>query len=153
MEFPRVVFRPVVTALVCLAIAGIAVALAAWAGEMAFGLFFGLGLLLGLANALMVQRSVTSITAEANPAKNKLALNSATRLLLITVVALALAFLFRPTGFGVFFGLAAFQVYLVLSTTLPVWKKLRNGELDEPVAAQDSGETVHAPSTDTLIKE
>ncbi|EUA93821.1 ATP synthase A chain family protein, partial [Mycobacterium ulcerans str. Harvey] len=36
---------------------------------------------------------------------------------------------FRPAGLGVVFGLALFQLLLVASTALPVWKKLRTGTL------------------------
>jgi hypothetical protein len=54
-----------------------------------------------------------------------MALNSATRLMVITVVGLTVAFVFRPAGLGVVFGLALFQVLLVLTTALPVMKKLR----------------------------
>jgi hypothetical protein len=77
-----------------------------------------------------VQRSVASITADAHPLKKKMALNSATRLMVITVVGLSLAFVFRPAGLGVVFGLALFQVLLVLTTALPVMKKLRTGTPD-----------------------
>ena len=93
-----------------------------------FGVFFGIGLALGLVNALLVQRSVASITSEAHPVKRKLAVNSATRLLVITAIGLAIAFAFRPQGLGVVFGLALFQVVLVLTTALPVWKKIRTGD-------------------------
>ena len=94
------------------------------------GVFFGVGLLLGLLNAVGVQRSVAAITAEAHPLKKKMAMNSASRLLIITVIGLAVAFVFRPAGLGVLFGLALFQVLLVMSTALPVWKKLRTGAAD-----------------------
>ena len=100
-------------------------ALAALARHVMFGVFFGIGLGLGLLNALLVRRAVDSITAEDHPLKKKMALNSATRLLVITAVGLAIAFIFRPMGLGVLFGLALFQVVLVLSTSLPVLKKLR----------------------------
>ncbi|MBM3688602.1 MAG: ATP synthase subunit I, partial [Actinobacteria bacterium] len=43
------------------------------------------------------------------------------------------------------FGLAIFQVFLVLSTVLPVWKKLRQGDLDG-VATDGSVETTDGPS-------
>ena len=59
-----------------------------------------------------------------------MALNSATRLLVITTIGLAIAFVFRPAGLGVVFGLALFQVLLVLTTALPVMKKLRSGTAD-----------------------
>ena len=47
---------------------------------------------------MLVQRAVESITAEDHPLKKKMALNSATRLLVITAVALAIAFFFRHTA-------------------------------------------------------
>jgi hypothetical protein len=85
---------------------------------------------LGLLNAVGVQRSVAAITAEVHPLKKKMAMNSASRLMIITVIGLTVAFVFRPAGLGVVFGLALFQVVLVVSTALPVWKKLRNGAVD-----------------------
>jgi hypothetical protein len=78
-----------------------------------------------LLNAVLVQRSVEAITAEAHPLKRKMALNSATRLLVMTVIGLTIAFVYRPQGLGVVFGMALFQVVLVISTALPVMKKIR----------------------------
>ena len=100
------------------------------------GVFFGVGLGLGLLNAVLVQRSVDAITADAHPLKRKMALNSATRLLVMTVIGLTIAFIFRPQGLGVVFGMALFQVVLVLSTALPVMKKLKAGAADEIEGAQ-----------------
>jgi len=91
---------------------------------------FGIGLGLGLVNAVLVQRSVEAITADAHPLKRKMALNSATRLLVMTVIGLTIAFIFRPQGLGVVFGMALFQVVLVISTALPVMKKIRAGAAD-----------------------
>ena len=128
--FPSVVFQPVKLLVICAALTVLATALATWAGQPMFGVFFGVGLGLGLINALMVRHSVASITAGAHPLKHKMALNSATRLLIITMIGLIIAFVFRPPGLGVLFGLALFQVVLVLSTALPVLKKIRSGEPD-----------------------
>ena len=125
--FPSVAFRPVRLFATSLVLTVIAIAIASSLGHPMVGVFLGLGLLLGLLNALSVQRSVAAITAEAHPLKKKMAVNSASRLLIITVVGLTVAFVFRPAGLGVVFGLALFQVLLVLSTALPVWKKLRIG--------------------------
>lgn len=125
--FPSVAFRPVRLFATSLVLTVVAVAAAGWLGHPMVGVFLGVGLLLGLLNALGVQRSVAAITADAHPLKKKMALNSASRLLIITVVGLTVAFVFRPAGLGVVFGLALFQVLLVLSTALPVWKTLRNG--------------------------
>lgn len=128
LVFPAVAFRPVRLFAVCVVVAGVVTGAAALVGHPLFGVFFGAGLALGLINALLVRRAVFSVTAEDHPLKKKMALNSATRLLVITVVGLAIAFYFRPMGLGVLFGLALFQVILVLSTSLPVLKKLRAGD-------------------------
>ncbi|MCI4675042.1 ATP synthase subunit I [Candidatus Mycolicibacterium alkanivorans] len=135
LVFPSVAFRPVRLLAICCALTALAVGLAAVAGHVMIGAFFGVGLALGLINAVLVQRSVESITAGDHPLKRKMALNSATRLLIISVIGLTIAFVFRPSGLGVLFGLALFQVLLVLSTALPVWKKIRTGDNSEQVAA------------------
>jgi len=139
LVFPSVAFRPVRLLAICAALTALAVVLAALAGYVLFGVFFGVGLVLGLVNAVLVQRSVESITAGDHPLKRKMALNSATRLLVITTIGLAIAIIFRPLGLGVLFGLALFQVLLVLSTALPVWKKIRTGSED------DAAHTTTAP--------
>ncbi|MBV8294406.1 MAG: ATP synthase subunit I [Mycobacterium sp.] len=130
LVFPSVAFRPVRLLAISLVFTVVAVAAAGALGHPMVGAFFGVGLLLGLLNALGVQRSVAAITADAHPLKKKMAMNSASRLLIITVIGLAVAYVFRPAGLGVVFGLALFQVLLVVSTALPVWKKLRTGAAD-----------------------
>jgi hypothetical protein len=130
LVFPSVAFRPIRLLAISVVFTVIAVAAAGALGHPMVGVFFGVGLLLGLLNALGVQRSVAAITAEEHPLKKKMAMNSASRLLFITVIGLTVAFVFRPDGLGVVFGLALFQVVLVLSTALPVWKKLRSGAAD-----------------------
>ena len=135
LVFPSVAFRPIRLLAISLVLTLVAVAAAAALGHPMVGAFFGVGLLLGLLNAVGVQRSVTAITADAHPLKKKMALNSASRLLFITVIGLAVAYVFRPEGLGVVFGLALFQVLLVMSTALPVWKKLRT----ESVELEGSG--------------
>ena len=126
--FPSVTFRPVLLLGICGVLSALALGLSAGAGHVMFGVFFAVGLGLGLINALLVQRSVASITADPHPVKRKMAVNSVTRLLIITAIGLAIAFAFRPLGLGVVFGLALFQVVLVVSTALPVWKKIRTGD-------------------------
>jgi hypothetical protein len=115
---------------ICVALTGLATLVAGLLGHVMVGVFFGVGLVLGLLNAVLVQRSVDAITADAHPLKRKMALNSATRLLVLTVIGLTIAFIFRPQGLGVVFGMALFQVVLVISTALPVMKKLKAGGPD-----------------------
>ena len=135
LVFPSVAFRPLRLLVICLALTAVAVAASWYIGHPFLGVFFGVGLVLGLFNAMLVKRAVEAITAEDHPLKKKMALNSVTRLLVITVVALAIALgsraLFKNNdGLGVLFGLAIFQALLVMSTSLPVLKKIRTDGLD-----------------------
>jgi hypothetical protein len=125
LVFPSVAFRPLRLLVISLVLAGLATLAAGLLGHPMVGVFLGIGLLLGLLNAILVQRSVEAITAEAHPLKKKMALNSATRLLIMTVIGLTIAYIFRPAGLGVVFGMALFQVLLVLATALPAWKAIR----------------------------
>ena len=63
-----------------------------------------------------------------------------------------MAYIFRPAGLGVVFGLAAFQIVLVLSTALPVWKKIRTGELDDSPVGQ-TGPAIPASLADDMLKD
>jgi hypothetical protein len=125
LVLPSVAFRPLRLLVICVVLAGLATLAAGLLGHPMVGVFFGIGLGLGLLNAILVQRSVAAITAKDHPLKRKMALNSAARLLVMTVIGLTIAFIFRPQGLGVVFGMALFQVVLVASTALPVMRKLR----------------------------
>src|ERR687893_1624139 len=94
----------------------------AFLGHIVFGLLFFAGMLLGVLNIKLVQRAVAKVTTEDHPSKQRMAYSSASRLLIITAIALVIGFLLRPDGIGVFVGLAVFQVVLVTSTTVPVVK-------------------------------
>lgn len=131
LVFPSVAFRPVRLLIVCVALTALALLASGLTGNIFFGAFFGLGLGLGLVNALLVRRAVEAITAEDHPLKKKMAVNSATRLLAITAVALTVAFVFREHGgIAVLFGLAIFQALLVMSTSIPVMRKIRSDGLN-----------------------
>ncbi|CAM3745510.1 ATP synthase subunit I [Mycobacterium frederiksbergense] len=140
LVFPSVAFRPLRLLLICLAFTAVAIAAAGFVGNIFFGVFFGIGLALGLLNALLVRRAVESITMEDHPLKKKMAINSAMRLLIITAIALAVALFFKEHGgIAVLFGLAIFQGLLVLSTSIPVMRKIRANGLDvEGVSTSDS---------------
>jgi dipeptide/tripeptide permease len=131
LVFPSVAFRPVRLLIVCIALTGLAVLASGFMGHVYFGLFFGVGLGLGLLNALLVRRAVEAITAEDHPLKKKMAVNSMTRLLVITAIGLTIAIVFKKhDGLAVLFGLAIFQAVLVISTSIPVMKKIRTDGLD-----------------------
>jgi dipeptide/tripeptide permease len=139
LVFPSVAFRPVRLLVVCVLLTALATAASAFVATVWFGIFFGVGLGLGLLNALLVRRAVESITAQDHPLKKKMAVNSAMRLMIISVVALAIAIFFKEHGgIAVLFGLAIFQALLVMSTSIPVLKKIRTGGLDvEDVSATE----------------
>lgn len=127
LVLPSIAFRPLRLFVICVVLAGLGTLAAALLGHVMVGVFFGIGLGLGLINAVLVRRSVTKITAKEHPLKSAMALNSAARLMVLSVIGLAIAFVFRPQGLGVVFGMALFQMLLVFSTTLPVARKLRAG--------------------------
>lgn len=136
LVFPSVAFRPLRLSVICFVLAALATAGTALLGHAMIGIFFGIGLGLGLLNAILVRRSALSITADAHPLKSKMAVNSAVRLMILTVIGLVIAFVFRPEGLGVVFGMALFQMLLVFTTALPVARKLRAGSPTDTAGSQ-----------------
>jgi len=109
--------------------------------SLKFGAFFDLGMLLGLVNALLVRRAVAKVTAKDHPLKSQMAANSAMRLVAISVISLVIAWYFQKSGgIGVLFGVALFQAILVISTALPVMKKLRAGAREGDAGLSDGSE-------------
>ncbi|QTI71338.1 hypothetical protein QNM97_14540 [Gordonia sp. L191] len=119
---PTGLVRPgIIAGAFTLIVAGVSI----YVGHFLFAIFFAVGVAAVLVNAKMVTMAVSRVAAEADPRKKLLAVNSALRLGVITVLALAAAILVRPEGLGVMFGLALGQVVLVLNTVIPVMKGLR----------------------------
>ncbi|GAB3133444.1 ATP synthase subunit I [Tsukamurella serpentis] len=102
-------------------VAGVSVAF----GHTFLGIWFFVGGLLALLNAKLAVIKVATVTAEDEPRKAPVAVNSMVRLGAVSVIAIVIAYFFRPDGLGVIFGLAAGQVILVLNTVIPVLKGLR----------------------------
>ncbi|MEZ0051841.1 dipeptide/tripeptide permease [Mycobacterium sp. MAA66] len=129
---PGVTFAPARLFAVSVVVTGLALAGGyTVSGNLKFGAFFGLGMALGLGNALLVRRAVAKVTAKDHPLKMQMAANSAMRLVVISAIALLITWYFRKDGgIGVLFGVALFQAILVMSTALPVMKKLRAGQRD-----------------------
>jgi membrane glycosyltransferase len=132
-----VAFRPVRLGIICLVIAAIVAGVSAYLDYPLFGLFFAIGLAMGLANALLIRRAVANITAKDHPLKSQMAVNSAVRLLVMSVVGLTMAYFWRPEGLGTLFGVALFEALLVATTSLPVLKKLRAGAAEDAATGND----------------
>ena len=79
---------------------------------------------LGTLNIWLAVRSVARF-ATARPSKARFSGSVLGRLALITVVALAMAWLVRPAGIAVFGGLALFQFLAIVSSMLPLIKEIR----------------------------
>jgi pheromone shutdown protein TraB len=101
--------------------AGIGTAL----GHPWFAAWFLLGGLLAVLNAKLAVLKVATVTAEDEPRKAPVAVNSMVRLGVVSIIAIVIAYFFRPDGLGVIFGLAVGQIVLVLNTVIPVLKGLR----------------------------
>lgn len=132
MNLEPVVYTPVSAAanLRRSAILGGALGLAAIAvttalGHPLMGVFGFLGLGLGAYNNKLLQKSVLRYAADEHVGKKQFRRGVMARLGLITLIAIALGFFVRPDGLGVFVGLAAFQVLMLIGATVPVFRSLR----------------------------
>ncbi|ADG77879.1 ATP synthase I OS=Tsukamurella paurometabola (strain ATCC 8368 / DSM / CCUG 35730 / CIP 100753/ JCM 10117 / KCTC 9821 / NBRC 16120 / NCIMB 702349 / NCTC 13040) OX=521096 GN=Tpau_1248 PE=4 SV=1 [Tsukamurella paurometabola] len=94
-------------------------------GHPWFAAWFLVGGLLAVLNAKLAVLKVATVTAEDEPRKAPVAVNSMVRLGVVSVIAIVIAYFFRPDGLGVIFGLAVGQIVLVLNTVIPVLKGLR----------------------------
>lgn len=85
------------------------------------GLCIGLGI--GIFNFRLIQRSVVKVGERQDENKRRpLALNTLGRLVVISVIALALLFVSFDLGLGVMVGLALFQAFLLLNVTRSMFK-------------------------------
>ncbi len=106
-------------------VGAVALIVSALLGHVVMGILGCIGLGLGLFNTRLLQRDVVKVIAEDNPSRKALGVDSARRLIMITLVAVALGVFIRPDGLGVFFGLAVYQFINIGHTALPVVKELR----------------------------
>jgi hypothetical protein len=89
------------------------------------GLALCAGLVMGFINNRLVIAQAARLTQAENPGKRALALGVLQRLGALTAVALLIAFAFRPQGFTVFIGLAAFQLLVMGGTAGAMVRQLR----------------------------
>ena len=92
-------------------------------GHIVMGILLIVGLGLGVLNTRMLQRSVVKVISSENPSRKAIGRSSMPRLLFITALAIAFGIFLKPDGFGVFVGLAAFQVIILATTITPVMKE------------------------------
>lgn len=103
----------------------VALAVCIPAGYGLYAVFGVAGLALGLLNSFMVMIAVVNFAAK-NPSKGRFTGSVLGRLGLVTIIAFALALIFRPYGIAVFAGIAVFQFVAVMSSMLPLIKEIRS---------------------------
>lgn len=87
----------------------------------ALGLCIGLGM--GMGNFRLIVRSVVKVGKRAQANKRRpLAMNTLSRLMLMTVIALVLVWFITPLGFGIVGGMALFQFILLANVTRSMLK-------------------------------
>jgi hypothetical protein len=118
----RATFRR--SAIAAAVVAGVALAVLLPMGLGLYAVFGAVGLGLGVLNSWLVVRAVANFAAT-QPSKAAFSRSVLGRLALVTVLALACAWVFRPEGLGVFAGLAVFQFIAVASSMLPLIKEIR----------------------------
>ncbi|GLZ48053.1 hypothetical protein Acsp06_42380 [Actinomycetospora sp. NBRC 106375] len=111
--------------IVAVALGVVALACGYLFGFAAAAAFGCLGLVLGAANNLLVQRAVLHQAASDMPSKAALVRGVGARLAVITGIAVVLALTFFPDGLGTFLGLAVFQCINTIAGSVPALKELR----------------------------
>jgi len=94
-------------------------------GHPVAGVFFAVGLLLGLLNAYLLRRSAGMYATVVAPQKSRFALGALGRLALISMIALVIAWYTLPDGLAVLAGLAVFQLVMIVVTLIPLLRDLR----------------------------
>ena len=94
-------------------------------GHPLMGVFGLLGIALGAVNNRMLQMSVIAYATDEKMTKKRFRNGVFSRLGGITILALAIGLLLRPDGLGVFAGLAAFQILMLVGAAVPVFRSLR----------------------------
>ena len=89
------------------------------------GIFVCVGIALGAVNNRMLQQSVLRYAESAVMGRKQFRRGVMGRLGLITLLAIGVGVLIRPDGLGVFFGLAIFQILMLVGAAVPVFRSLR----------------------------
>ena len=112
------------TALMAAIVTAVAVVVLVLVGYPLFGLFLVVGVALGALNMWLAVRAVSRFATQ-RPSKARFSGSVLGRLAVVTVVALVVAWLVRPSGIAVFGGLALFQFLAIVSSMVPLIKEIR----------------------------
>lgn len=104
----------------------VAIGLLTFVGHPLAGVLICVGLALGALNSWLVQRSVARYGISPGEGKRRFIGGVFARLALITVLGLGLCVLLLPDGLGVLGGLAAFQILMLASASMPLIRELRS---------------------------
>ena len=94
-------------------------------GHPLAGVFALIGIALGAMNNRMLQQAVLRFAEPDGMDRKQFRGGVLLRLSVVTIIALALGFFFRPDGLGIFVGLAAFQILMLVGSAVPVFRSLR----------------------------
>jgi hypothetical protein len=92
-------------------------------GHPLAGFFVVLGLAFGWLSTRLVQQSV--LRYGQSKSKGGFVASTLGRLFILTAASLTAVFLFRPDGAGLLVGIAVFQVIVLVSAAVPVFRELR----------------------------
>jgi hypothetical protein len=107
------------------ALGAVALVVTALLGRPVLGLLITVGLALGALNGVLAERAGSRLTAADD--KSTVVAGSMKRLGVITIVALAIAFLARPDGWTVLVGLAVYQLISLAAALGAAAKEARTG--------------------------
>ncbi|MGN6609886.1 MAG: ATP synthase subunit I [Jatrophihabitans sp.] len=102
----------------------LAIVVTSLVGHPMMGVFVLLGFALGALNTYLLQKSVLTF-ARGRMSKKRVQGGVLLRLGAITAVAIGLALIVRPDGYGTFAGLAAFQLLMLVGAAVPLLRTMR----------------------------
>jgi hypothetical protein len=110
-----------------LAFGAVAIVVGALVGDVWAGALFAVGLFLGAVNGFAAQVATVRLAHTEGADRSAIVRGSLRRLGLVTLVAIAIAFLARPTGWLVLLGLAGYQLLSTAVTAGATMRELRRG--------------------------
>lgn len=115
--------RPLLVACL-LAAAGLWIAIPT--GKAEAGIFFGIGIFLGLLNHILTEVGLArNLETGDQLSRKQFAMGSFGRLMIVTVIAFGLAIPFWPNGIAVFVGLALMHLIVIVFTGLPLLNEMK----------------------------